>query len=107
MALLSRRANPDPRRRRGEDRPRRPDGGIKVPPLRLCRATIYACLLASVYPPTRFSLKAPILSVTALIATPYAFMYDMAALMIPVAFLARDQITRGSLESESEIEVGL
>jgi len=57
--------------------------------------------------PTRFSLKAAILSVTALIATPYAFMYDMAALMIPVAFLARDQITRGSLESESEIEVGL
>jgi arabinofuranan 3-O-arabinosyltransferase len=56
---------------------------------------------------TRFSLKAAILSVTALIATPYAFMYDMAALMIPVAFLARDQITRGSLESEPEIEVGL
>ena len=47
------------------------------------------------------------MSVTALIATPYAFMYDMAALMIPVAFIARDQIARGSLAGEAEIEIGL
>jgi len=44
---------------------------------------------------TSFSLKAAILSTAALVATPYAFAYDMAALGIPAAFLARDQLSRG------------
>jgi arabinofuranan 3-O-arabinosyltransferase len=56
---------------------------------------------------TRFSLKAALLSAAALIATPYAFMYDMAALMIPAAFLVRDQISRGWLEGEPAAMVGL
>jgi len=56
---------------------------------------------------TRFSLKAAILSAAALIATPYAFAYDMAALMIPAAFLARDQINRGWLAGEPAVAVGL
>ena len=44
-----------------------------------------------------FSLKAAIVSAAALVATPYAFAYDMAALVIPAAFLARDQLSRGLL----------
>src|SRR5439155_16068118 len=34
------------------------------------------------------------------IATPYAFSYDMAALAIPVAFVARDQLRDGLLRRE-------
>jgi hypothetical protein len=56
---------------------------------------------------TRFSLKAAMLSAAALTATPYAFMYDMAALMIPAAYLVRDQISRGWLEGEPAAMVGL
>ncbi len=55
----------------------------------------------------RFDLKAATLSAATLIATPYAFMYDMAALMIPAAFLARDQIRRGWLRGEPVAAVGL
>ncbi len=55
----------------------------------------------------RFSLKAAALSVLALIATPYAFMYDMAALMIPVAFLARDHIAIGWTKGEVVVVGGL
>jgi hypothetical protein len=40
------------------------------------------------------------LSAGALVATPYAFAYDMAALAIPVAFLAKDQIECGLLKGE-------
>ena len=46
---------------------------------------------------TRYPLKAALLSAATLIATPYAFAYDMAALVIPAAFLARDQLSRGLL----------
>jgi hypothetical protein len=46
---------------------------------------------------TSFSLKAATVSAAALVATPYAFAYDMAALVIPAAFLARDQLRRGLL----------
>jgi hypothetical protein len=56
---------------------------------------------------TRFALKAAILSAAALIATPYAFMYDMAGLMIPAAFLARDQIGHGWTRGEAVVAVGL
>lgn len=47
-----------------------------------------------------FDLKAAAVSAAALIATPYAFSYDMAALAIPVAFLARDQLRNGLLRRE-------
>lgn len=38
----------------------------------------------------RYALKTVTLSAAALVATPYAFAYDLAALATPVAFLARD-----------------
>ena len=37
------------------------------------------------------------------LATPYAFGYDMAAIAIPVAFLARDQIRCGLLRGEQTL----
>jgi hypothetical protein len=48
----------------------------------------------------RYALKAAILSAGALIATPYAFAYDLAAIAIPIAFLASDQIKCGLLKGE-------
>jgi hypothetical protein len=47
-----------------------------------------------------YALKAAVLSAGVLIATPYAFGYDLAAITIPVAFLARDQIRSGLLRGE-------
>ena len=55
----------------------------------------------------RYALKAATLSAAALIATPYAFAYDMAALAIPVAFLVKDQIGFGMLKGEQTIMVAL
>jgi glycosyl transferase family 87 len=55
----------------------------------------------------RYPLKAAALSAAALIATPYAFGYDLAAIVIPFAFLARDQIDRGLLKGEQTIMLGL
>ena len=52
---------------------------------------------------TRYALKAAILSAAALIATPYAFAYDMAAIVVPAAFLATDQLRRGLLWGEQSI----
>jgi arabinofuranan 3-O-arabinosyltransferase len=57
--------------------------------------------------PARYPLKAATLSAAALIATPYAFSYDMAAIAIPVAFLARDQIRWGLLRGEQSFAIGL
>jgi hypothetical protein len=48
----------------------------------------------------RYELKAAILSAGALLATPYAFAYDMAAIVVPAAFLAADQLSRGFLQGE-------
>jgi hypothetical protein len=48
----------------------------------------------------RYALKAATLSAAALIATPYAYAYDLAAIAIPVAFLATDQMDRGLLRGE-------
>ena len=45
-------------------------------------------------------MKAAALSAAVLIATPYAFSYDMAAFAIPVAFLARDQLGGGLMRGE-------
>jgi hypothetical protein len=50
--------------------------------------------------PTRYALKAALLSAAILIATPYAYAYDMAAIVIPIAFLAADQIRCGLLKGE-------
>ena len=52
---------------------------------------------------TRYALKAAILSAAALIATPYAFAYDMAAIVVPAAFLATDQLRHGLLRGEQSI----
>jgi arabinofuranan 3-O-arabinosyltransferase len=48
----------------------------------------------------RYALKAVTLSAAALIATPYAFAYDLAAIAIPIAFLANDQMRCGLLRGE-------
>jgi hypothetical protein len=48
----------------------------------------------------RYPLKAATLSVAALLATPYAFAYDMAAIAVPAAFLAADQLRCGPLRGE-------
>jgi arabinofuranan 3-O-arabinosyltransferase len=57
--------------------------------------------------PTRYALKAAILSTAALVASPYAFAYDMAAVTIPVAFLAKDQMRCGMLRGEQTVLLGL
>jgi hypothetical protein len=48
----------------------------------------------------RYTLKAATLSAAVLMATPYAFPYDLAAIAIPVAYLAKDQISYGLLRGE-------
>jgi hypothetical protein len=55
----------------------------------------------------RYALQAAVLSAAALIATPYAFTYDMAAIAIPMAFLAKDQISCGLLRGEQTILIAL
>jgi arabinofuranan 3-O-arabinosyltransferase len=57
--------------------------------------------------PVRHELKAATVSAAALIATPYAFSYDLAAIAIPVAFLAKDQIRHGVLRGEQIMLIGL
>jgi hypothetical protein len=47
-----------------------------------------------------YELKAAILAAAALLASPYAFAYDMAAIVIPAAFLATDQVRRGLLRGD-------
>jgi arabinofuranan 3-O-arabinosyltransferase len=51
----------------------------------------------------RYALKAATLAAAALIATPYAFAYDMAAIVVPAAFLATDQLRRGLLRGDQTI----
>src|SRR5271169_1775872 len=50
-----------------------------------------------------YALKAATLAAAALIATPYAFAYDMAAIVVPAAFLARDQLRSGLLRGDKAI----
>jgi hypothetical protein len=57
--------------------------------------------------PARYALKAATLSTAALIATPYAFAYDLAAIAVPVAFLASDQIRCGLLRGEQTTIIAL
>jgi arabinofuranan 3-O-arabinosyltransferase len=63
-----------------------------------------ACIVWLVWrSPARYALKAATMSAAALVATPYAFGYDMAAIAIPIAFLARDQISHGLLKGEQSL----
>jgi arabinofuranan 3-O-arabinosyltransferase len=55
----------------------------------------------------RYPLKAAALSAASLLATPYAFAYDTAVLVIPAAFLAGDQLERGLLPGEKTIWIAL
>jgi arabinofuranan 3-O-arabinosyltransferase len=55
----------------------------------------------------RYLLKAATLSAAALIATPYAFAYDMAAMVIPASFLATEQLYSGLLRGEKVIWIML
>jgi arabinofuranan 3-O-arabinosyltransferase len=55
----------------------------------------------------RYPLKAATLSTAALIATPYAFAYDMAVIAIPLAFLASDQVKVGLFRGEQAIILAL
>jgi arabinofuranan 3-O-arabinosyltransferase len=57
--------------------------------------------------PVRYALKAATLSAAVLIATPYAYAYDMAVIAIPVAFLASDQIGGKLLRGEQTIMIAL
>ncbi len=57
--------------------------------------------------PVHYALKAATLSTAGLIATPYALAYDLAAIAIPVAFLASDQIHRGLLRGEQTTLIAL
>jgi arabinofuranan 3-O-arabinosyltransferase len=55
----------------------------------------------------RYPLKAAALSAAALIATPYAFAYDMAAIAVPMAFLASDQMRGKLLRGEQTMMLAL
>jgi hypothetical protein len=54
-----------------------------------------------------YPIKAATLSAAALLATPYAFAYDMAALVIPAAFLASDQLTGGLMRGDKAMWIAL
>jgi glycosyl transferase family 87 len=56
---------------------------------------------------TAFPNKAATLSAAALVATPYAFAYDMAAIGIPAAFLASDQLNRGLMRGDKAMWIAL
>lgn len=57
--------------------------------------------------PVRYALKAATLAAGALIAAPHVLAYDLAAIVIPVAFLASDQIRYGLLRGEQTTMIAL
>lgn len=57
--------------------------------------------------PASFDLKAASAAAAALIVTPYLFAYDMAAIVIPGAFLVKDLVERGSGPCEHAAVFGL
>ena len=71
--------------------------------------TLFAALLVWMFwrSPLRYALKAALLSIVVLLATPYVFAYDLAALSIPVAFFAKDQMRSGVLRGEQTVLLGL
>jgi hypothetical protein len=54
-----------------------------------------------------FNVKAGALSAGVLVVTPYLYAYDLVALAIPVAFLARDMIETGMLRGERAVLIAL
>jgi len=54
-----------------------------------------------------YPIKAGTLSAAALLATPYAFAYDMAAIVIPAALLASDQLRHGLLRGDKTLWIAL
>jgi hypothetical protein len=57
--------------------------------------------------PARFALKAATFSVAALMASPWAAATDMAAIVVPVAFLAKDQMDYGLIRGEQTCLIAL
>jgi hypothetical protein len=57
--------------------------------------------------PARYALKAAALSAAALLVSPHVFTYDLAAIMIPAAFLAADQLKYGLLRGDKAIWIVL
>jgi hypothetical protein len=55
----------------------------------------------------RYPLKAPTLPAAGLIATPYAFADDLAAIAAPIAFLASDRMRCGLLRGEQTMLLAL
>jgi arabinofuranan 3-O-arabinosyltransferase len=55
----------------------------------------------------RHAPKAAALAAAAVLATPYAFGYDLVVLSIAVAFLAQDQLRHGLLKGEQTVMVAL
>lgn len=83
-------------------------GGVLAMSLQAASALGLATIVWHIWrSPARHALKAATLSAAALIATPYAFSYDMAALAIPVAFLASDQLRHGPLRGEQAIVLAM
>jgi arabinofuranan 3-O-arabinosyltransferase len=68
-------------------------------------AALAAAVVVSVVwrSPARHALKAATLSAAIFLATPWAFAYDFAALAIPLAFLAADQMRCGLARGEQAI----
>jgi glycosyl transferase family 87 len=77
----------------------------------LIQGTMTFGVLATVWlvwrSPVRYLLKTATLSAAIFIAIPRGFAYDMAAIAIPVAFLAKDQICCGLLRGEQTILIML
>ncbi len=57
--------------------------------------------------PVAYRLKAAALSTGTLIVTPYILTYDLAALAVPVAFLAREGLSTGFIRGERAIVAAL
>ena len=57
--------------------------------------------------PIVYNLKSATLSAAALLASPHVFTYDLAAIVIPAAFLAADQLDRGLLRGDKAIWIAL
>lgn len=55
----------------------------------------------------RYALKAALLSAATLVATPYAWTHDLTVIVIPIAFLAADQIRCGLFRGEQTILIVL
>jgi arabinofuranan 3-O-arabinosyltransferase len=67
-------------------------------------AVIVWCLWRSREP---YALRAAALSAGMLIASPYVLGYDLAAIAVPMAFLAREQVRTGWLRGEQTIMLAL